>query len=524
MRKNLPVTDNERQFTSRGKLITITDTQGNIIECNDCFVEMSGFSRAELLGQPHNIVRHPDMPAAAFKMMWAHLKAGKPWMGIVKNRCKNGDYYWVDAYVTPVTRAGKIIGYESVRSRPRPEDVARAQQLYAKLNNKKSTRFPLSGTAPTGLLIATLVGWLLLLAVNRLLIAQIWLAVGVIMYVLWQHLVQRRVWTELIDSSGGAFTHELAVRSYTDDNAQLGSIKVAMLSQRAHLTTVLTRIEAAALNVAHATNQGLQRTHATYSEIESQQAETQQVATAMHQMATTISQVAHHVNDTAVAAEQAHTLTAQSSEVAKVTQASIRTLRDTVLHISDSVTAVAEQTLRIAGVAQTIEQIADQTNLLALNAAIEAARAGEQGRGFAVVAEEVRNLAQHTQASTQDIHRIIKELTHSADSAVEVANQGAENAKLGLEQVTESGVMLQGVARAVADIADQSTQMAAAVEQQSHVAEDINRQVVNIAQLADSSAEHAQGASVSLDELTAVAESLYELVIRFNHTEQKQVN
>ncbi|NLJ93080.1 MAG: chemotaxis protein, partial [Aeromonadales bacterium] len=139
-------------------------------------------------------------------------------------------------------------------------------------------------------------------------------------------------------------------------------------------------------------------------------------------------------------------------------------------------------------------------------------------------AEEVRNLAQHTQASTQDIHRIIKELTHSADSAVEVANQGAENAKLGLEQVTESGVMLQGVARAVADIADQSTQMAAAVEQQSLVAEDINRQVVNIAQLADSSAEHAQGASVSLDELTAVAESLYELVIRFNHTEQKQVN
>ena len=95
MRKNLPVTDQEKPFLSSEKLITITDKQGNIIECNDAFVAMSGFSREELLGQPHNIVRHPDMPAVAFKVMWAHLKAGKPWMGLVKNRCKNGDYYWV---------------------------------------------------------------------------------------------------------------------------------------------------------------------------------------------------------------------------------------------------------------------------------------------------------------------------------------------------------------------------------------------------------------------------------------------
>lgn len=115
MRNNQPVTDREKPFVGKDKLISVTDKQGNIIECNDAFVEMSGFSRDELIGQPHNIVRHPDMPVAAFKVMWTHIKDGKPWMGVIKNRCKNGDFYWVDAYVTPMTQDNEIIGYESVR-------------------------------------------------------------------------------------------------------------------------------------------------------------------------------------------------------------------------------------------------------------------------------------------------------------------------------------------------------------------------------------------------------------------------
>ncbi|HTF86496.1 MAG TPA: PAS domain-containing protein, partial [Cellvibrio sp.] len=138
MRKNLPITANERRFPSHVKLISVTDTQGTILDCNQEFVDVSGFSRDELIGQPHNIVRHPEMPPAAFKIMWEHLKAGKPWMGLVKNRCKNGDYYWVDAYVTPVTQEGKVVGYESVRSCPKAEDVARASKIYPMLLEGKS--------------------------------------------------------------------------------------------------------------------------------------------------------------------------------------------------------------------------------------------------------------------------------------------------------------------------------------------------------------------------------------------------
>lgn len=93
MRNNQPITRNEKTFPANVKLISVTNTDGTILECNDAFVEVSGYDKAELIGQPHNLVRHPEMPAAAFRVMWSHLKEGKPWMGLVKNRCKNGDYY-----------------------------------------------------------------------------------------------------------------------------------------------------------------------------------------------------------------------------------------------------------------------------------------------------------------------------------------------------------------------------------------------------------------------------------------------
>lgn len=138
MRKNLPITNSERTFSEDVKLISVTDLKGKILDCNSAFVEVSGYSKEELLGQPHNLVRHPDMPPAAFEIMWSQLNAGLPWMGLVKNRCKNGDFYWVDAYVMPITENGKTVGYESVRICPNRKDVARAEKLYRNINENKS--------------------------------------------------------------------------------------------------------------------------------------------------------------------------------------------------------------------------------------------------------------------------------------------------------------------------------------------------------------------------------------------------
>ena len=112
--------------------------RGTITYCNDEFCSISGYSREELLNSPHRMVRHPDMPAAVFAVMWSHLKAGKSWMGVVKNRCKNGDYYWVSAYVTPILEKGHPVGFESVRVKPTPAQIARAQALYDRIRQGKS--------------------------------------------------------------------------------------------------------------------------------------------------------------------------------------------------------------------------------------------------------------------------------------------------------------------------------------------------------------------------------------------------
>ncbi|MGB6142561.1 MAG: methyl-accepting chemotaxis protein, partial [Pseudoalteromonas rhizosphaerae] len=246
-----------------------------------------------------------------------------------------------------------------------------------------------------------------------------------------------------------------------------------------------------------------------------QQNETMQAAAAMNQMATTIADVAKHVTDTASHADIANELTIKGGQIANATQQAIEQLRDTVLEISESVQRVSEQTKNIAEAAQIIEQIAEQTNLLALNAAIEAARAGEQGRGFAVVADEVRNLAKRTQDSTKDIYDIVNELTTRATRAVDVAEKGGKNAQHGLTQVLQSSEMLKGVSEAVSEIASMSTQMATAVEQQSHVAEDVNQQILRISELANHSFTDAKDTAEAISLLKTVSEALHELVVRF---------
>jgi len=132
--KNAYVSQNEKPFPASGVLVSKTDTKGIVTYANDAFVEISGYSREELVGKSHNIVRHPDMPPQAFKWLWDTLKEERPWRGMVKNRCKNGDYYWVRATVAPIVEGGKITGYVSVRKAPTRSQVAEAEALYKELN------------------------------------------------------------------------------------------------------------------------------------------------------------------------------------------------------------------------------------------------------------------------------------------------------------------------------------------------------------------------------------------------------
>lgn len=193
LKKNLPVTDTEYTFSETQKLISSTDLKGKIRHCNQAFADVSGFTQEELFGKPHNVVRHPDMPPAAYENLWSHLKAGTPWMGMVKNRRKNGDFYWVSAYITPVTENGAIVGYESVRSCPSREDIRRAEKQYARIHDGKPATSLMGKLSPESVfLAAVVVAAALTFYAGLALISQATLVLGGFVYISWVHRSRRR--------------------------------------------------------------------------------------------------------------------------------------------------------------------------------------------------------------------------------------------------------------------------------------------------------------------------------------------
>src|ERR1700692_2258748 len=138
MRSNLPVTTVEYSITDATLIVSRTDTTGKLTYFNDEFVLAAGFTEAELMGQPHNIIRHPDMPPEAFENLWDTLKAGKPWVGAVKNRRKNGDFYWVLATASRIRENGAVTGYISVRTKLPADQRAEAEKVYAALREKRA--------------------------------------------------------------------------------------------------------------------------------------------------------------------------------------------------------------------------------------------------------------------------------------------------------------------------------------------------------------------------------------------------
>jgi len=138
MRKNLPIIDEEVDYPASQQLVSTTDEKGVVTYANEAFCQVAGFELSELVGQAHNIIRHPDMPEAAFEDLWEKLKAGQSWRGMVKNRCKDGRYYWVDAYVTPLYDGDQKVGFQSVRIKPNKELKQRAEKIYQLLNQDKN--------------------------------------------------------------------------------------------------------------------------------------------------------------------------------------------------------------------------------------------------------------------------------------------------------------------------------------------------------------------------------------------------
>lgn len=519
MRNNQPVTQKEYLFPAEQQLISMTDTKGVIRHCNDAFVEVSGYSESELIGQPHNLIRHPDMPPAAFENMWTHLKSGRPWMGLVKNRRKNGDHYWVSAYVTPVTVNGKVVGYESVRVKPEREDVERADRLYQRLQAGKSPRpIWLDLGERFRAFFPGLIALVLLLGIGVYTSAWSGIVPALFIVLAMSAICHQQLNTQLKQVGkqlSGGFADPLIALTYSDRGGELARSLLAAKATKAHLNTVLTRIEDASQLVSAQSHSGLELTEASYNAIDGLQSETTQVAAAVNELSATIHEVSGNVQVTAREADAAHDLAENGEHTVEQTRTGIEELAKAVESIGQTVREVVNETDAITSAAQLIQTVTEQTNLLALNAAIEAARAGEHGRGFAVVADEVRSLAIRTADTTKQIQGIVDQLKLKTAEAEAAAEHGREVAEKSVELVGKSSDSLKDIANAVSRITEMTHQMATSIEEQSQVSEEINRQLTRINELADHSLDQGRSSRVGAKRLDELSQQLYDLVELF---------
>ncbi|AOU97817.1 hypothetical protein BI364_07425 [Acidihalobacter yilgarnensis] len=539
MKKNFPINHIEHKYDEDEVLISSTDPAGVITYSNDTFAKVAGFELNELLGKSHNIVRHPNMPQAAFTDLWQTIKTGRPWMGIVQNRSKDGGCYWVDAYVTPVYENGRCMGYESVRVKPREADRARAEKLYHGLGPAATDGGRGASTQEATKMVAKLsrrnrfddiearisivVSCIFIASLAALILhtpsyVMMLLMIGLGFIALLSIRFIMRPLRELIDTVHKEIVDNPIMQAvYSNRKGEVGQIDVALQLLRAGQRTILRRVGEHADKLRDAAEQSVAELSLAVAQVEHQHLQTEQVATAVNQMAATVVEVARNTAAAANAAHRAEVETANGEMVTKALTQIIETLADEVADAVEVMAQLLKDSENITKVTDLINQIAEQTSLLALNASIEAARAGEHGRGFAVVASEVGELSKRTQKATIEIGFLVDGFRKSVDKSTQNMSSSKLLSDKGVGSARNVVSALELISQAVDVINTMNTQIATAAEEQSTVAEEINRNVVlirNSAEQTATTANHTMNLSV---DLISLANELDSLIERFEH-------
>ena len=460
-------------------LMSTTDLQSYITHANDTFVQVSGYQLNELLEKPHNLVRHPDMPKAAFADMWYTLKQGEPWSGIVKNRRKNGDHYWVRANAVPMVREGRVTGYMSIRTRATDEEIAAVEPLYKALNEGRCNR-----RIHKGLVVSK--GWLGKLPAMpiRWRVRSVMAFMFVLLAVALQQMGAE--WPLLLMSAlvmllGTAIFEWQIVRPI--ENVTRQALKVATGERNS--VSHLNRSDELGLMLRAVGQLGLMcrwLIHDVSSQVSCVRSDSETLAKGSDDLNKHTQQTVENVQETVTTMNQMAASVKQNSETAaaadklSIAASSAAThggeAMDTVIKTMDD---IANSTQRIGTITTLINDIAFQTNILALNAAVDAARAGEQGKGIAVVAGEVRHLASRSASAANDIRKLI--------------DASADKVQSGSDQVHAAGRTMDDIVAQVQNVTQLIAQISHSTLEQSDGLSSLTRAVNELSNITQKNAE-----------------------------------
>ncbi|OGT22984.1 MAG: hypothetical protein A2342_08370 [Gallionellales bacterium RIFOXYB12_FULL_54_9] len=680
MKINQPVTQRNIDYKDTDVFVTKTDTRGVITYANDAFVAISGYSHEELIGQNHHVVRHPDMPSWAFADLWKTVKGGHPWRGMVKNRAKNGDHYWVNATISPVIENDNIIGYISLRKKPDHAELARAESLYKSdkppaikislyhwlinLSLQKKLQVLIQPVLLVLLSIATIalsdsiknimidsvqqraegianevidganmlmvtgkfgevesrqlllkkiassgniVGLHLLRTklvvdqfgpglpeeqikneIERQAVANkkpsyaleerdgvtifrsvtpyfamrdfhgtdcmschvveensvlgasdieidmtsdfskfhkiiLWLVVGqillqILLFFLIGWVVQRFIVRPVSEIKGhlndlvkGDMTGHVDI-SRRDEMGEVlcavQSSKVLLGSIIDHITSVADHIDERAKHLTESMS-NVERSSQSQSEAASN------MASAVEEMSGSIHQVADNTNEVREISENAKVLAQHGKEVVQQVVSDMSSITQAVVNTAKTIQELGVKSDQIQDIVKSIKEIADQTNLLALNAAIEAARAGEQGRGFAVVADEVRNLAEKTRKSTQEIARMTEEIRVSTSLAVAEVEATVDKVRSGAQLAIKAGENIVEINEGAFRVLNGVEDISSSIKEQSQASREIAANVERVAQMSEMTSTAVNDVAVTVQKLEQLSATLEETVSHF---------